>query len=60
MRPLADAGDAPALAVVRGFTVARAVGAGMEWRAVADVDAQALARFVERLAAAAAPPAAAR
>ena len=60
VRPLADAGDAPALAVVRGFTVARAVGAGMEWRAVADVDAQALARFVERLAAAAAPPSAAR
>ncbi len=60
VRPLADAGAAPALAVVRGFTVARAVGAGMEWRAVADVDAQALARFVERLAAAAAPPSAAR
>jgi hypothetical protein len=32
----------------------------MEWRAVADVDAQALARFVDRLAAAAAPPSAAR
>ena len=56
VRPLADAGDAPALAVVRGFTVARAVGAGMEWRAVADVDAQVLARFVDRLAAAAAAP----
>jgi len=50
VRPLADAGDAPAVTMVRGFTVARATGAGMEWRAVADVDASALAAFVERLA----------
>ena len=56
VRPLADAGAAPALANVRGFTVARALGAGMEWRAVADVDATVLAGFVERLAAAAAAP----
>jgi hypothetical protein len=40
---------------VRGFNVARAVGAGMEWRAVADVDAAMLVPFVERLAGAAAP-----
>jgi len=50
VRPLADAGAAPAVTTVRGFTVARATGAGMEWRAVADVDASALAAFVERLA----------
>ena len=56
VRPLADAGAAPALANVRGFTVALALGAGMEWRAVADVDATVLAGFVERLAAAAAAP----
>ena len=56
VRPLADAGAAPALVNVRGFTVARALGAGMEWRAVADVDATVLAGFVERLAAAAAAP----
>ena len=56
VRPLADAGAAPALANVRGFTVALALGAGMKWRAVADVDATVLAGFVERLAAAAAAP----
>ena len=50
VRPLADAGDAPAVTMVRGFTVARATGAGMEWRAVADVDPPLLAAFVERLA----------
>jgi anti-sigma factor RsiW len=56
VRPIADAGAAPALANVRGFTVARALGAGMEWRAVADVDAGVLAGFVQQLAAAAAAP----
>jgi anti-sigma factor (TIGR02949 family) len=50
VRPLGDGADAMPLARVRGFTVARAVGAGMEWRAVADVDAAVLAGFVERLA----------
>jgi anti-sigma factor RsiW len=50
VRPLGDGADALPLARVRGFTVARAVGAGMEWRAVADVDAAVLAGFVERLA----------
>ena len=57
VRPLADAGDAPAVTMVRGFTVARATGAGMEWRAVADVDPPMLAAFVEQLAQAAAGPA---
>ena len=37
VRPLADAGEPPRR-LVRGFTVARAVGAGMEWRGVADVE----------------------
>ena len=56
VRPLADAGEGAPLASVRGFNVARAVGAGMEWRAVADVDAAVLAAFVERLAREAAAP----
>ncbi|HTJ07613.1 MAG TPA: zf-HC2 domain-containing protein [Caldimonas sp.] len=50
VRPLADAGDAPALTMVRGFTVARTTGAGMEWRAVADVEPPVLAAFVEQIA----------
>jgi anti-sigma factor RsiW len=57
VRPLADAGDAPALTMVRGFTVdvrgftvARVSGAGMEWRAVADVEPAVLAAFVGQLA----------
>jgi len=57
VRPLADADDTPAVTMVRGFTVARATGAGMEWRAVADVDPPMLAAFVEQLAQAAAGPA---
>jgi len=56
VRPLADAGDAPALTMVRGFTVARASGAGMEWRAVADVEPAVLAEFVGQLARTAAVP----
>jgi anti-sigma factor RsiW len=60
VRPLAPGATGPRLATVRGFNVARAEGAAMEWRAVADVDAAVLAPFVERLAAAASPPAAAR
>jgi anti-sigma factor (TIGR02949 family) len=55
VRPLAPGATGPRLDTVRGFNVARAVGAGMEWRAVADVDAAMLVPFVERLAAAAAP-----
>jgi len=57
VRPLAPGATGPALATVRGFNVARAVGAGMEWRAVADVDPAVLGPFVERLAnAGPAPP----
>ncbi len=55
--PLAEGGDAAPLAMVRGFAVARAFGAGMEWCAVADVDGAVLAAFVERLAREAATPA---
>ena len=61
VRPLAAGAAGPRLDTVRGFNVARAVGAGMEWRAVADVDAAVLAAFVDRLAQGAAPaPASAR
>ncbi len=56
VRPLAPGAAGPRLETVRGFNVARAVGAGMEWRAVADVDAAVLVPFVERLAAAGSPP----
>ncbi len=56
VRPLAPGATGPRLDTVRGFNVARAVGAGMEWRAVADVDSAVLVPFVERLAAAASPP----
>jgi len=57
VRPLAQGAVGPRLDTVRGFNVARAVGAGMEWRAVADVDPAVLAPFVERLARESAPPA---
>ena len=50
VRPLAPGASGPRLDTVRGFNVARAAGAGMEWRAVADVDPAVLAPFVERLA----------
>jgi anti-sigma factor RsiW len=56
VRPLAPGAAGPRLETVRGFNVARAVGAGMEWRAVADVDPAVLVPFVERLAAAGSPP----
>jgi anti-sigma factor RsiW len=56
VRPLTPGATGPRLDTVRGFNVARAVGAGMEWRAVADVDAAVLVPFVERLAAAGSPP----
>ena len=55
VRPLAAGAAGPRLDTVRGFNVARAVGAGMEWRAVADVDAAVLAAFADRLAQGAAP-----
>jgi hypothetical protein len=35
---------------VRGFNVAHASGSGMEWLAVADVSADVLSAFVQRLA----------
>jgi anti-sigma factor RsiW len=55
VRPLAPGATGPRLDTVRGFNVARAVGAAMEWRAVADVDPAVLVPFVERLAAAGSP-----
>ena len=61
VRPLAPGATGPRLDTVSGFNVARATGAGMEWRAVGDVDAAVLAPFVERLArAGSTPPAGAR
>jgi anti-sigma factor RsiW len=39
-----------ALRVVRGFTVARASGTGMDWLAVSDVNPAVLTAFVQRLA----------
>lgn len=41
---------ASAFRSVRGFNVARAVGSGMDWLAVSDVNPSALAQFVQRLA----------
>jgi anti-sigma factor RsiW len=41
---------------VRGFNVARADGAGMEWLAVSDVNADVLSALVARLAQADSPP----
>lgn len=40
----------PALRTVRGFNVAQASGAGMDWIAVSDVSADVLTAFVEHLA----------
>jgi len=39
-----------ALRTVRGFNVAHATGAGMDWLAVSDVSADVLTEFVQRLA----------
>ena len=39
-----------ALRIVRGFTVARASGSGMNWLAVSDVSPDVLTAFVQRLA----------
>ena len=38
------------LRIVRGFTVARASGSGMDWLAVSDVSPEVLAAFVQQLA----------
>jgi anti-sigma factor RsiW len=38
------------LRIVRGFTVARASGSGMDWLAISDVSPDVLTAFVERLA----------
>lgn len=54
VRPL-PAG-APPPRTLRGFNVAHATGADMDWLAVSDVSADVLASFVQRLAAAAASP----
>jgi anti-sigma factor RsiW len=40
----------PPVSTVRGFNVVRASGAGMDWLAVSDTNAEALTAFVERLA----------
>jgi anti-sigma factor RsiW len=50
VRPGSGHAAPPAAQTVRGFNVARAIGAGMEWTAVSDVDAGALSAFVARLA----------
>jgi anti-sigma factor RsiW len=42
--------SAPALATLRGFNVAHATGAGMEWWGVSDVSADVLQSLVARLA----------
>jgi anti-sigma factor RsiW len=44
------AGAAPTMRTVRGFNVAHATGAGMDWLAVSDVSPDVLKTFVERLA----------
>ena len=47
--PTAHAAPAP-FRTVRGFNVVHAVGAGMDWLAVSDLNAAELSSFVERLA----------
>jgi anti-sigma factor RsiW len=49
VRPESNRGPS-ALRVVRGFTVARASGTGMDWLAVSDVNPDVLTAFVQRLA----------
>jgi anti-sigma factor RsiW len=51
VRPELFHGTPPALRSMRGFNVARASGSGMDWLAVSDVNADALTRFVQQLAA---------
>jgi len=50
VRPQSARAPPSALRTVRGFNVAHATGSGMDWLAVSDVSAVALASFVERLA----------
>ncbi len=50
VRPRPAGAPASGLRTVRGFNVVAATGATMEWRAVADVQADVLAAFVARLA----------
>jgi anti-sigma factor RsiW len=55
VRPDLFHGASSAPRSVRGFNVARAGGAGMDWLAVSDASADVLAQCVQRLAASAAP-----
>jgi anti-sigma factor RsiW len=50
VRPLEGDVRAPSLRTVRGFNVAQAYGADMEWVAVSDMSGELLSAFVERLA----------
>ena len=50
VRPESAPAAPSTMQTVRGFHVARAIGAGMDWTAVSDVDADVLAAFVGRLA----------
>jgi anti-sigma factor (TIGR02949 family) len=50
VRPQAAGAQPSALRTVRGFHVAHATGAGMDWLAVSDVNAEELAGFVRKLA----------
>jgi len=56
VRPQLPRAPAPALRTLRGFNVAHASGAGMDWIAVSDVNPDVLAAFVARLALEAAAP----
>ena len=51
VRPRLFHGSSSALRNLRGFNVARATGSGMDWLAVSDVNADALAQFLQRIAA---------
>jgi anti-sigma factor RsiW len=55
VRPSAPRHPPPALVTLRGFHVAHASGADMDWLAVSDLSADALAAFADALARAAAP-----
>ena len=50
VRPALFHGTSAASRSVRGFNVARTVGAGMDWLAVSDVNADVLGQFAQRLA----------
>jgi len=49
VRPVSARASASPLRTLRGFNVARATGAAMEWMAVSDVSADVLSAFVQRL-----------